>query len=40
MNSIEPDENECMHDDLENGHCINCGEYIDNWYERIFGYDD
>lgn len=37
--NIEPNEDECMHDDLENGICIDCGEEVD-WAERIFGYED
>jgi hypothetical protein len=30
----------CEHDDLECGHCIDCGKYIENWPDRYFRESD
>jgi len=32
----EEDEEECLHmDGLECGHCIDCGEYVDTWKNKL-----
>lgn len=38
QDSDEDEEDECMHDDAENGFCINCGKEVD-WVGKVFGGD-